>query len=841
MNKLAFKERMKSLKSYREQNPDKGYWEWKQEVPTMQYAGEVPPEDTVSKNYYITQGNIADIAGYDKYGNLQIIANKDVDGWNFNTPNIVVTPQENASIVSDGRAVVKPLYDAATWVTPLGDAEEIYDVYNSLTKGNYGDAALAGVGFVLPGVIGKGWNKLTNKWRKIKRLPEVNTTPETQTRSVENQASSTSLNPIPQLESVNNLENVNDSENIRNRIVNFYNTHPLTGDDVTLDLAYPYSMFADYDQLNYADQRVVDLAALDFRDRVAGEARRIIANRTNHYRERYAELMGRINNLNEPVSVIDIRDFNNDAYDELASRKNQFTYDFSNDLDDAYRLQDQMSNSLVAAYRDRTDQILNLENRIPHDLNDFSTTISQPYDPENLPEDFLDPNVILNASGNIRSLSYFNLSPEEALLKAKSDFNRLGHGSLFDLAHDAATSTDSYPLSLSMMRRHRNEGKIIPIKDQDGNYRFHQLNHFGRTTKTNPKTGEQITLTNNDLLNKQIKSVEAFNKDLGLDLGLPYIQNGIIHVPSVVYRKYKNGGQITSYKDGGEINDDKNNTTVGGYTEEYWPKQSRLATYYDLDPTTRFSPEALLVDNQASGEENEYWKAYLGLDNMVPAMNKNAHTEWDEQIEKEKIENGELPSDFYGTTPSMDLSLQAAADTLMLGKINRNYDEYKAKYHNLPGKKTIQTIYENAKNVMNNPGKWQQMDGEYIIKKKNPEYDNEVNPLGMLAEYGMKWDPQTKTIYVHDTYDFPWYARAAGGIKNRPKEMKIRSAIKFDPKKGSVLLRTPENYNEAYQYQDGGEVNPYSRVNPYTGKPLSSGTEERRQKRQEKKNKKQTI
>lgn len=320
---------------------------------------------------------------------------------------------------------------------------------------------------------------------------------------------------------------------------------------------------------------------------------------------------------------------------------------------------------------------------------------------------------------------------------------------------------------------------------------------------------------------KSLKSYREQNPDKGYwewKQEVPTMQYaGEVPPEDTVSKNYyiTHGGQIASYKDGGEINDDKNNTAIGGYTEEYWPKQSRLATYYDLDPTTRFSPEALLVDNQASGEENEYWKAYLGLDNTVPAMNKNAHTEWDEQIEKEKIENGELPSDFYGTTPSMDLSLQAAADTLMLGKINRNYDEYKAKYHNLPGKKTIQTIYETAKNVMNNPGKWQQMDGEYIIKKKNPEYDNEVNPLGMLAEYGMKWDPQTKTIYVHDTYDFPWYARAAGGIKTRPKEMKIRSAIKFDPKKGSVLLRTPENYNEAYQYQDGGEVNPYSRVNPY--------------------------
>lgn len=39
MNKEAFKQRMQSLKSYREQNPGKGYWDFK----SYEEGGEVPP------------------------------------------------------------------------------------------------------------------------------------------------------------------------------------------------------------------------------------------------------------------------------------------------------------------------------------------------------------------------------------------------------------------------------------------------------------------------------------------------------------------------------------------------------------------------------------------------------------------------------------------------------------------------------------------------------------------------------------------------------------------------------------------------------------------------------
>ena len=101
---------------------------------------------------------------------------------------------------------------------------------------------------------------------------------------------------------------------------------------------------------------------------------------------------------------------------------------------------------------------------------------------------------------------------------------------------------------------------------------------------------------------------------------------------------------------------------------------------------------------------------------------------------------------------------------------------------------------------MDNPGKWQQMfSDENIVKRTSVEDDGEINPLGMLAHYGMKWVPEENALYVHDTYDFPWYARWAGKIKERPKEMKIRSKIEFNPKKGSKLLRSAENYNNAYK------------------------------------------
>lgn len=69
MNKQAFKERMKSLKSYREQNPDKGYWDWKVQAFTPGGTVEGGPDDVADNgnktdNYIFTAKNGGVIPAY---------------------------------------------------------------------------------------------------------------------------------------------------------------------------------------------------------------------------------------------------------------------------------------------------------------------------------------------------------------------------------------------------------------------------------------------------------------------------------------------------------------------------------------------------------------------------------------------------------------------------------------------------------------------------------------------------------------------------------------------------------------------------------------------------------
>lgn len=45
MDRVEFKQRMQQLKSYREQNPDKGYWDWKRKIE--EYKGlDIEHDDT---------------------------------------------------------------------------------------------------------------------------------------------------------------------------------------------------------------------------------------------------------------------------------------------------------------------------------------------------------------------------------------------------------------------------------------------------------------------------------------------------------------------------------------------------------------------------------------------------------------------------------------------------------------------------------------------------------------------------------------------------------------------------------------------------------------------------
>lgn len=237
-------------------------------------------------------------------------------------------------------------------------------------------------------------------------------------------------------------------------------------------------------------------------------------------------------------------------------------------------------------------------------------------------------------------------------------------------------------------------------------------------------------------------------------------------------------------------------TQKGGYAKS--SEDRRFEKSKEYDPTGHLYIDARM-NPLASSEQQGYYREYLGLDSDIPKMNPKAKTEWDDKVEAEKIKNGELSSDFYGTTPRMDVSIQAIADTLNTGNIYRNYDKFKKLHPELPSKDIIKEIYDTGKRILNEPNKWHGVNGDDLYIKPNPDryIYHERNPLGMLRNFGMKWDPKKGKIFMHDTYDFPAiYTGKGRPMFNRPKEMKIRGAIDFNPKKGSYLLRNNmENYD----------------------------------------------
>lgn len=270
--------------------------------------------------------------------------------------------------------------------------------------------------------------------------------------------------------------------------------------------------------------------------------------------------------------------------------------------------------------------------------------------------------------------------------------------------------------------------------------------------------------------------------------------------------KYKKGG-VAKYQEPAQgINRIgrpvlADNSKDGGYNPSTLNSRQELLKKWD--PTGGFDAASWIASkffgNLANGEENEYYKTYLGLPSKIQPMKQGAQTNWDYLEEERKSKAKEQPSDFYGTTPRMDYNIQAIADTLNTGRIVRNYDVYKQKEPSLPDKEYVERIYNSGKQVMENPSKWVQVENGRAIKQGYDKQLEESDPLGMLGKFGMRWEPDQKALYVHDTYDFPWKARAATGIPVRPREMKIRGRISFDPNKGAVLLRDSlSGFNSKY-------------------------------------------
>lgn len=106
MDRQAFKQRMQNLKSYRENNPGKGYWDWKVEAfadggvndnlvgSYSNHTGTPTMYVPVTKEYEAVPEGFGEIA-------------------NVHTPEVTITPQSNISLVE---AVDKGRRDAAPYV-----------------------------------------------------------------------------------------------------------------------------------------------------------------------------------------------------------------------------------------------------------------------------------------------------------------------------------------------------------------------------------------------------------------------------------------------------------------------------------------------------------------------------------------------------------------------------------------------------------------------------------------------------------------------------------------------------------------------------------------------------
>lgn len=245
MNREAFKKRMQSLKSYRENNPGKGYWEWRNSLPdNLKYTDDLeydmkgayesgaqpilendglyhlPSRDPKSgkilkssthptywkalteddkmgyKTYFVgrdtytwnnengpfipwqkseqfqTGGEKTGYTTYNAYGDVthHLPVSLEENTLNIGLPDIVVTPRNNlnlASVVTQGRnEIARGIADAAAYVTPLGDVEEVYQIYKDTKAGNYGSATAGLALMALPGNIGKLFREAKTKYGK---------------------------------------------------------------------------------------------------------------------------------------------------------------------------------------------------------------------------------------------------------------------------------------------------------------------------------------------------------------------------------------------------------------------------------------------------------------------------------------------------------------------------------------------------------------------------------------------------------------------------------------------------------------------------------------------------
>lgn len=241
MDRQAFKQRMQNLKSYRENNPGKGYWDWKVEAfadggvsdnlvgSYSNHTGTPTMYVPVTKEYEAVPEGFGEIA-------------------NVHTPEVTITPQSNISLIE---AVDKGRRDAAN-MTPIGDAISVKDTYDAVKNRDWLGAGLAAL-TVLPFVP----SGLRNVKAAARYIPTVNRTEQ----SLINQA----LGNISK-----KRDYLSDIANSRNRVLEDINTIPYRNRAKQADKIFGTNYSETYDLLDDLYQhRYFDLPEVQPKDMVA--------------------------------------------------------------------------------------------------------------------------------------------------------------------------------------------------------------------------------------------------------------------------------------------------------------------------------------------------------------------------------------------------------------------------------------------------------------------------------------------------------------------------------------------------------------------------------------------
>ena len=212
MDKQAFKQRMQNLKSYRENNPGKGYWDWKVEA----FAEGGQTGDPEKERFYQATGR-----------------------------------SSSGRPLEEGLKPVFSLEDAAN-MTPIGDAISARDTYNAVKNRDWLSAGLAAL-TVLPFVP----SGLRNVKAAARYIPTVNRTEQ----SLINQA----LGNISK-----KRDYLSDIANSRNRVLEDINTIPYRNRAEQADKIFGTNYSETYDLLDDLYQhRYFDLPEVQPKDMVA--------------------------------------------------------------------------------------------------------------------------------------------------------------------------------------------------------------------------------------------------------------------------------------------------------------------------------------------------------------------------------------------------------------------------------------------------------------------------------------------------------------------------------------------------------------------------------------------